>query len=152
MEEFLIAPAGARPFWVLVPLVVVVLGVIAVLGTSVLASRTARFDLSPDALRLRGDLYGRTIPMEQLATDAARQVDLNTAADLRPVRRTFGTGLPGYRSGWFRLANGDTALLYVTDGRKAVYIPTTAGFSLLLSPDDPDGFLAALRTHARSTR
>jgi hypothetical protein len=63
----------------------------------------------------------------------------------------MGTGLPGYQSGWFRLANGESALVYLTDRSKAVHIPTTLGYSLLLSPDDPDGFLAALGA-GRSSR
>lgn len=57
----------------------------------------------------------------------------------------MGTGLPGYQSGWFRLANGERALLYLTDRSKAVHVPTTLGYSLLLSPDDPDAFLSALK-------
>jgi hypothetical protein len=52
--------------------------------------------------------------------------------------------MPGYQSGWFRLKNGEKALLYLTDRSRAVYVPTTAGYSVLLSPDDPDGFLKAL--------
>jgi hypothetical protein len=53
--------------------------------------------------------------------------------------------LPGYASGWFDLASGESALLYLTDRQRAVYVPTDLGFSLLLSPRDPDAFLAALR-------
>jgi hypothetical protein len=57
----------------------------------------------------------------------------------------MGTGLPGYRSGWFRLRNGEKALLYLTDTSRAVYVPTTAGYGVLLSPQNPDEFVAALR-------
>jgi hypothetical protein len=57
----------------------------------------------------------------------------------------MGTGLPGYRAGWFRLKNGERALVYLTDDRRAVYVPTTAGYSVLVSPGEPDQFLAALR-------
>jgi hypothetical protein len=57
----------------------------------------------------------------------------------------MGTGLPGYQAGWFRLANGETALLYLTDRAKAVYVPTTNGYALILSPDNPERFMAALR-------
>ena len=64
--------------------------------------------------------------------------------------RRMGTGLPGYQAGWFRLRNGEKALLYLTDRARAVYIPTTAGYSLLLSPADPDGFLSQLRSLSRS--
>ena len=63
--------------------------------------------------------------------------------------RTWGTGLPGYQSGWFRLRNGERALVYLTDRRKAVYVPTALGYSLLLSPDDPGAFLSALEAVRR---
>jgi len=57
----------------------------------------------------------------------------------------MGTGLPGYASGWFRLRNGDKALVYLSDRSRVVYVPTTLGFDLLISPRDPARFLAKLR-------
>jgi hypothetical protein len=78
--------------------------------------------------------------------DLARRVDLGSQVELRPKWRRMGTGLPGYQAGWFRLRNGEKALLYLTDRTRAVYIPTTAGYSLLLSPADPDRFLSQLRS------
>jgi hypothetical protein len=146
MQVFAIAPASSRPLWVLLPVTVLFLAGLAVLATSVYGSRAARFEVSTAGLRLRGDLYGRLIPADTLVVDRARRVDLNRAPDLRPTRRTMGTGLPGYQAGWFRLANGEKALLYLTDRTKAVYIPTTSDFSLVLSPENPDGFLTALRS------
>jgi hypothetical protein len=80
---------------------------------------------------------------------APRRVVLAREAELQPTRRTMGTGLPGYQAGWFRLRNGEKALLYLTDQARAVYIPTTLGYSVLLSPVDPDAFLAALRSAGR---
>ena len=67
MEVFTIAPANARVLWLvgLVPLAVLVI-VIAVLWASISGARTARFELSPEGLRLRGDWYGRLIPADQL--------------------------------------------------------------------------------------
>jgi hypothetical protein len=35
--------------------------------------------------------------------------------------------------------------VYLTDESRAVYVPTTAGYSVVLSPREPDQFLAALR-------
>lgn len=146
MQEFLIAPAASRAMWflLLVPGVVICL-VVGVLGSALLGARGARFEVSPEGLRLRGDLYGRLIPIEQLRTESASRVDFDAMPDLRPTRRTMGTGLPGYRAGWFRLKNGERALLYLTDDTRAVYVPTTAGYSVILSPGEPDQFLAALR-------
>jgi hypothetical protein len=36
-------------------------------------------------------------------------------------------------------------LVYLTDRTRAVAIPTNLGFSVLVSPADPENFLAALR-------
>ncbi len=147
MQEFLIAPAASRAMWflLLVPGVVICL-VVGLLGSALLGARGARFEVSPDGLRLRGDLYGRLIPIEQLRVGSASRVDFTAMPELRPARRTMGTGLPGYRAGWFRLKNGERALLYLTDEARAVHVPTTAGYSVLLSPREPDRFLEALRT------
>ena len=150
METFPIAPAATRALW-LVPalLVVVLIPVVILVGVSLRGSRAARFEVSPAGLRLQGDLYGRTIPAGQLRSQDARRVDFATDPALAPKLRTMGTGLPGYQAGWFRLRNGEKALLYLTDRSRAVYVPTTAGYSLLLSPADPDAFLSAVRAMAR---
>ena len=142
-EVFSIAPAGFRPFWVLLPIALILGGVMAMLLFSLAGSRSSRFEVSEAGLRVRGDLYGRLIPWTVLEVEDARRVDFAADRDLAPRRRTLGTGLPGYRAGWFRLENGERALLYLTDRSKAVYIPTTDSYGLLLSPDDPDAFLAA---------
>jgi hypothetical protein len=145
MHVFTIAPAGMKPLWALLPVALILIAVFSLLAVSVWGSRGARFEVSAAGLQLSGDLYGRFIPAESLRLDAARRVDLAAAPHLQPKRRTLGTGLPGYQSGWFRLANGESALLYLTDRRKAVYLPTAFGYSLLISPDDPDAFVSALR-------
>jgi len=144
MQAFTIASSTGRPVWVLAPAFVVVAIAIGVLVLVSLASRSARFEVSSEGLRLRGDLYGRFVPTGALEIDKAHRVDFGASPELLPARRTMGTGLPGYQSGWFRLKNGEKALLYLTDRTKAVYVPTTEGYGLLLSPDDPDGFLGAL--------
>ena len=145
MQVFTIAAPGARPLWILLP-VAIVLAVAAAAVISVsLGSRTARFEVSPAGLRLRGDFYGRLIPADKLVVQNVRRVDFARSPELEPKRRTMGTGLPGYQAGWFRLANGEKALLYLTDRAKTVYVPTTSDYSLIMSPDDPEGFMAALR-------
>jgi hypothetical protein len=150
MEAFPIAPAASRALWFVTGLLGLVLVLVLVfVGWSVVGARTSRFEVSRDGLRLSGDWYGRTVPIEQLRIGEARRVDLGSEPSLAPRTRTMGTGMPGYQAGWFRLRNGERALLYLTDPRRAVYVPTTAGYSLLLSPADPDAFLSALRAVAR---
>jgi len=150
MEIFTIAPADSRAFWLigLIPLLVLVL-VSGILFASFRASRTATFEVSSEGLRLRGDWYGRLIPADRLVRGMARRVDLEATPDLAPRRRTLGTGLPGYQAGWFRLRNGERALLYLTDRSKAVFVPTTEGYGVLVSPSEPDRFVAAVNQFAR---
>jgi hypothetical protein len=150
MEVFTIAPAGTKMLWLigLVPLAVLVL-VIGVLGASITGARSASFEVSTEGLRLRGDWYGRLIPADRLVVAGARRVDLANTPELQPARRTMGTGFPGYQAGWFRLRNRERALLYLTDRTKAVYVPTTEDYVVLLSPSDPDRFLSALKTLTR---
>lgn len=149
MSVFPIAPAQSRYLWFIVPITLLLVSVILLLAATVRGSRGSRFELLPEGLKLSGDLYGRTIPWNQLRIEMARRIDLSNEAQLRPVSRRAGTALPGYQAGWFKLANGEKALLYLTDRSRAVYVPTSADFSLLLSPADPDGFVAALRSRAR---
>ncbi len=145
MNIFPIAPAESRYLWFLIPVIVILLGAMVLVATSVRGARSASFEIRQEGLRLRGDLYGRLIPKAQLQLNLARRVDLAREQGLRPRSRRLGTALPGYQAGWFRLRNGDKALLYLTDRTRAVYVPTTAGYGLLLSPADPDGFLSRLR-------
>ncbi|HEX7087143.1 MAG TPA: PH domain-containing protein [Vicinamibacterales bacterium] len=150
MQEFPIAPGSVRGIWLLIGFVALVMSVsLGFVLASAIGARAARFQVSPEGLRLRGDVYGRLIPAAELRVDDARRVDFRTSPELTPRSRTLGTGLPGYQAGWFRLRSGEKALLFVTDRQRAVYVPTTAGYSVLLTPADPDGFIEALRTLPR---
>lgn len=144
MQVFAIAPSSGKSLWVLIPVSLILIGVLAMLLINALGRR-ATFEVSNEGLRLRGDFYGRMIPAENLRASEARRVDFTVSPELRPGIRTLGTGLPGYQAGWFRLRNGSRALVYLTDRTKAVIIPTTLGYDVLLSPDQPDEFVSALR-------
>lgn len=123
-------------------------GIILLLGSFAYASRHVKFEVSPEGLAIRGDLYGRRLPAASLLKEEARPVDLTADPNYRPVWRTNGAGLPGYGSGWFQLSNGDKALIFVTDKRRVVYLPTREGYSLLLSVPEPEKFLEALQQMA----
>jgi hypothetical protein len=135
---------------VLIGLVVLaVLVVPFILVRSLTGSRTSTFEVSTSGLQLKGDLYGRFIPAAELRAAEARRVDLERQETLQPRRRTAGTAIPGYRAGWFRLANGEKALVYVTDPHRVVYVPTTKGYSVLVSVQEVDSFVDALHALAR---
>ena len=121
-----------------------------ILVGSIGGARSATFELSDAGLRLRGDVYGRLVPSNALRGLEASRVDVSNGP-FRPTVRLIGTALPGYRSGWFRLANGEKALLYVTDRDRVVRVPTTAGYSLLLSVAETDKFVDRLHAMGGGT-
>lgn len=147
-EIFPITPASGNIFWVLGPVGALLLGLVALFGYISYSARHVQFEVSPEGLRIRGDLYGRFVPAASLVPAEAKEIDLRSDAAHRPTLRTNGAGLPGYKAGWFRLADQEKALLFVTDTSRVVYLPTRDGYSLLLSPADPQRFLASLRNTA----
>jgi hypothetical protein len=145
-----IVPAGVRPFYVLLPLLALLAAGIGFLAFTGYGSQRARFVLSDAGLDFQGDIYGRRLPWAALRVQEAQIVDLTREAALRPRLRRGGTALPGYAAGWFRLRNGERALVYVTTRERVLYVPTNAGYALLLSPADPDGMLADLQRRVGS--
>ena len=45
----------------------------------------------------------------------------------------------------FHLRNGEKSLLYLTDRTRVLYLPTDQGHSVMLSAQEPERLLAALR-------
>jgi hypothetical protein len=144
-QVFPIIPASAGPWTVLIPVFVVLIGLAVLFAWFAYASRHVRFEVTGDGLKISGDIYGRMIPGRDLITGQARVLDLTKDTDYALARRTNGTGLPGYRAGWFRLKNGEKALVFVTDTKRVAYVPTRAGYAVLLSVAEPGRFLEAIR-------
>ncbi|MBI1925278.1 hypothetical protein HYR99_13635 [Candidatus Poribacteria bacterium] len=147
-ETFQIIPASSGPIWFFVGLATFFLALLTLFGYLAYSSRHVKFEVSPEGFRISGDLYGRQIPLKSLILDRAKSVDLNRDKDYQLKRRTNGTGLPGYRAGWFKLRNGEKCLVFVTDKRRVLYLPTRQGYSVLLSVKEPDSLLDALREAA----
>jgi Bacterial PH domain len=144
-QIFPIVPAGNGPIWFFVGFSIFLLGLIALFGYLIYSSRNTSFAIESGELKISGDIYGRRIPLSSLQTQNARIVNLNVDREYRMKWRTDGTGLPGYSAGWFRLYNGDKCLAFVTNRSQVLYLPTTNGYSLLLSVKDPEAFIRALR-------
>lgn len=131
--------------WFFAIMIVLLLGLVTMMGWVAWSTRNSRAEVTPEGLKLVGDLWGRTIPHEQLVLDDARIIDLRGEPDLVPTRRTMGTGLGGFAAGWFRLRNGEKSLIYLTDRTRVVYLPTDQSYSVMISSHEPERLLAALR-------
>lgn len=111
-------------------------------------SRRVTFMIGDGRLAVRGEVFGETIALTDLDPARARAVDLSTDPALGLKWRLLGTALPGYQAGEFSLRNGETALVFVGDRRRVLYLPRRSGPALLLGVADPEG-LKALLVRAR---
>jgi hypothetical protein len=135
---FPIIPATAGPIWLFVGILVFMLCIVSLFGYIAFSSRHVRLEVEASELRIRGDIYGRTIPATAVLVDEMKALNLKRDTAYGLSWRTNGSGLPGYKSGWFKLMNGEKALVFVTDPTQILYIPTRDGYSVLLSVAEPD--------------
>ncbi len=145
MDVFSISPATPKPLWFLGSICLLLAAVLFALAYTAYSSRHSRVEIDGARIRLVGDFWGRSIPFTALNISRAKIVDLNIERAYAPKRRTLGTGLPGYASGWFRLRNGEKALVYLTGRDGVVYLPTSIGYALLLKLEQPEKFIETLR-------
>ncbi|MCL1143489.1 PH domain-containing protein [Shewanella gaetbuli] len=89
-------------------------------------------------------LYGQSLSSEDIFLQQAYLADLNQQTELQPKWRSNGIGLPGYSLGWFKLNNGDKALLSVTEQQQVIVIPTNQGYSIMVSVEQPQNALEKL--------
>ena len=110
--------------------------------------RRQQLTLTAGGLQVVSSFYRRTLPLASLQLERARVVDLAEHIQLKPRRKTNGTALPGIKSGWYRLANGNKALVSIRGGQRVVWIPSSEGYDLLLEPVRAQALLDHLRTLA----
>lgn len=148
IETFPMVPAPGKAMWVIALIGALLLALLVLFAYVGTASQRTRFELSSAGLAIRGSLYGRTLPWASLRVDDARVVDLTQDRELRPTLRTNGVGLPGYQAGWFSLGSSGRGLLFLSDRTRVLAVPTTEGYTILMSATDPEAMLEALRALA----
>lgn len=121
-----------------------VFGVFALFFAWLLAQlHRCRLILEPTALRFEVPWYSRRIALDQIDRAGVRLIDDAIAAEWKLTWRINGIGLPGFLVGWFSSTGRKRVLAARTQGVE-VLIPTTKGFTLLVSLEDPKAFLDAL--------
>lgn len=112
------------------------------------ALRRHRIVLADGAIDIATSFYRRRLAIPELRLDEARTIDLDERTEFKPMLKTNGVSMPGFRSGWFRLRSRDRALVATAGGKRVAWIPTRAGYGLLLQPRNPQALLDALRKMA----
>ena len=130
--------------WILYPVILFCL----VGGTTafvlIVAPRT-RAEISQDSLQIHSLLHGRDVPLKSLNSSAAKVLEWS---DIRIHARLNGTSGSGPKMGWYKINDGEKALLTITDvteRSQIAYLPTQKDYSILLTLDRPHEFLASLR-------
>ena len=135
---------GAPP----APLLISGLFVLAVsLGATLWIVRMTRriaVTLDADALTVRTGVATRRFPLSTLRANGVRIVNLGEHAELKPFLRTWGIGLPGLASGWFRLRNGGKALCVLSGRERVTVLKADDGTSVLLSLEDTSALRDAI--------
>lgn len=113
--------------------------------------RRHRIVLDADGIEVATTFYRRRLALAQLDLADARVVDLDERTEFKPMLKTNGTALPGFRSGWFRLRNRRKALVAMNAGPRVLWLPTRSDHDLLLQPRQPQALLERLRAMAGDT-
>ncbi|RLG37654.1 MAG: hypothetical protein DRN91_04890 [Candidatus Alkanophagales archaeon] len=142
--RFELVPPSSTAWVVTLSIVVVCLALLLLFAYIAYSMRNVTVEVENDGLRIKGSLYGRFIPKEQIIKNGIRTLDLSVEREFKPRIRTNGIGLPGYKEGWFKLRNGKKALLFVTSNT-VVYVPTN-NFAVMLSVKNPEIFVETLKT------
>ena len=109
------------------------------------SARNGEVILNENGLTIKSFLYGRTLAKEVFIRDNILKLDLRNLQSVVPMSKRNGIGLPGYQAGWFRLANKEKALLFVTDKSRVVYLPTNMGYSVILSLAEAEEFIKLMK-------
>ena len=95
-------------------------------------------------LVIRAGFNTRRVAATALELERARIIDLGQQVELQPGRKTLGSSLPGYQTGWFRTRQWGKGFYLLTERRRVLWLPEHGGPHLLLSVEQPQALLAAL--------
>lgn len=167
-REFAVSPLSARVLWLpgfalaaaAVGMLVVILRgdykvawllpvMLLAMGLIAYALRRRRVSLEQGVLTVAAGFNTHRMAVAKIDLDGARIVDLREHTDLKPMLQVMGTSLPGYEAGHFRLRNRNKAFVLLTDRTRVLMLPEKSGRKLLLSLQQPQALLDALRKSRR---
>ena len=138
----LLASAAARVFMKITAIFLFAMA--ALFGYFTYGAFYSTVTIDTDNLHVNVPIYSRTIPLEYVDAEHSKVVDLNQSSEFKLSIRTNGLGVPGYQLGWFERTGGGRIYAVLTERSSVVYLPTTDGYALLLSIEEPDEFLKEL--------
>ena len=110
-----------------------------------LLMRRHRLRLDATGLEVATTFYRQKLALSELLLDTARVVSIDEHPELKPMLKTNGMALPGFRSGWFRSRAFKKLFVATAGGEQLLWLPTRRGHALLLQPRQPRDLLQRLR-------
>ena len=124
------------------PLMIAMLLAAAAIGLVVVQLFAVRARIEAGSLSVGGGLYTLRIALQDVYPERAVFADKERIPAL--VLRSNGISLPGLSLGWFVSSDRTKVFGALADRRKAILLPTSRGFDIVLSPRDPKAFVSAL--------
>jgi hypothetical protein len=144
----LVSARAGMPKAAFMPLAMLLAPTIILITTLVVIRSLRRAGVSVDQGELVVNIgLGRAkrVRLSSLRARGLQTVDLDVRKELKPLIRTWGTSLPGFSAGWFRLRNGEKAVCVLLDRRRVSYLRSDEdNLSLLLSLAEPEKLRALL--------
>ena len=134
--------------WIMRGSVALVVGLAGLFAYFLWGAFRSTVTIEKDLVRLQVPLYAVTVPLDSIDAEGARILDLTDNREFNPAIRTNGLGVPGYQLGHFRLNNGCRARLALTARSSVAYVPLDGRTALLLSVEEGEAFIAALKSAA----
>lgn len=124
---------------------VVPLVVLLAVGMIIRSLKRAGVSVEQGTLVINTGMGSKRIALSALRKHGVSVANLNERTELKPWLRLWGTGLPGFAGGWFRLRNGEKAVCLILDRERVSYLRSDAdNISVLLSLEQPDALRAML--------
>jgi len=120
------------------------LTILLVMGVLVRSFKRAGVYVDQGELVIKPGIGSKRIALSALRKNGLRVVDLNEHKELKPMLRLWGTSLPGFSGGWFRLRNGEKAVCMLLERTRVSYLRSDDGTSVLLSLKEPEKLRALL--------
>jgi hypothetical protein len=120
--------------------------VVSVIATLWIVRMTRRIavTLDDDTLTVVTGVATQEFPLSTLRANGMRILDFAAHPELKPVLRTWGIGLPGLASGWFRLRNGGKALCVLSGRERVTVLRADDGTWVMLSLADTSALRSAI--------
>jgi len=101
-----------------------------------------KLTLTSGSLAIHDRFYPVRLGASSVDVARVRVVDMAVDKEWRPTSRTNGFANAHYRSGWFRVANGQKVRLYDAGGKRLVLLPPSGdGAAVLVEVPEPEGFV-----------